>query len=74
MEKQLLAEYEKNIGEILSGLNRHNHSTAVEIASLPEHIRGFGHVKVRHVKQVELREEALLKNFHSPVIPIREAA
>jgi indolepyruvate ferredoxin oxidoreductase len=74
MEKQLLVEYEKNISEILSGLNRHNHSTAVEIASLPEHIRGFGHVKVRHVKQVLAREEILLKTFHSPVIPIREAA
>ncbi|MGB9149900.1 MAG: indolepyruvate ferredoxin oxidoreductase family protein [Burkholderiales bacterium] len=74
MEKQLLADYEKNIAEILSGLNRHNYATAVEIAALPEHIRGFGHVKQRHVKQVQLTEHNLLKAFRSPVIPIREAA
>jgi indolepyruvate ferredoxin oxidoreductase len=74
MEKQLLVDYEKNIAEILSSLSRHNHLTAVEIASLPEHIRGFGHVKVRHVKQVAVEEKNLLRTFHSPVIPIREAA
>jgi indolepyruvate ferredoxin oxidoreductase len=74
MEKQLLADYEKTLADLIAGLNKHNHATAVEIASVPEHIRGFGHVKLRHLKQAKAREALLLKTFHSPVIPIRAAA
>jgi indolepyruvate ferredoxin oxidoreductase len=31
----------------------------VEIATLPEHIRGFGHVKERHLEEVSSREAEL---------------
>ena len=37
---------------------------AVEIASLPEHIRGFGHVKERHLAEVESRTSELLAAYH----------
>jgi indolepyruvate ferredoxin oxidoreductase len=32
----------------------------VELASLPEHIRGFGPVKVEHLKKIQPREQELL--------------
>jgi len=54
---------------------------AVEIATIPEFIRGYGHVKMRHLKDAKSREAALLAQWQAPVtstpitrIPIRAAA
>jgi len=48
-ERALIAEYRACIEELLAGLNPANHMAAVEIARLPEQIRGYGHVKARHL-------------------------
>jgi len=42
-----------------------NHEVAVELASLPAEIRGFGHVKEANLAQVKAREETLLARFRS---------
>jgi indolepyruvate ferredoxin oxidoreductase len=63
MERRLIAEYERAIATILADLAPGNHATAVEIASVPEHIRGFGHVKLRHLADAKRREAALLARF-----------
>ena len=42
------------------------HATAVELASVPEHIRGYGHVKEAHLRTAKTREAALLAAFRSP--------
>ncbi len=65
-ERQLITHYEALIVEILTRLNHDNHTLAVDIASLPEHIRGFGHVKERHLAEVRTRETALLDAFRQP--------
>ena len=49
MERALIRDYEALLAEILPHLSTENFRTAVELASLPERIRGFGHVKERHV-------------------------
>jgi indolepyruvate ferredoxin oxidoreductase len=59
MERRLLADYEALLEEVALRLTPANHATAIELASLPEHIRGFGHVKERHVKEVKGREAKL---------------
>ncbi len=51
-ERALIAEYRACIEELLAGLNADNHAAAVEIARLPEQIRGYGHVKARHLAAV----------------------
>jgi indolepyruvate ferredoxin oxidoreductase len=51
-EHSLIAEYRACIEELLAGLNATNHALAVEIARLPEQIRGYGHVKARHLAAV----------------------
>jgi indolepyruvate ferredoxin oxidoreductase len=51
-EHALIAEYRACIEELLAGLNSTNHALAVEIARLPEQIRGYGHVKARHLAAV----------------------
>jgi len=65
-ERRLITHYEALIVEILTRLDHDNHELAVDIASLPEHIRGFGHVKERHLTEVEEREVALLDAFRRP--------
>ncbi len=63
MEQDLIKEYERRIESLIEGLTPHNYETAVEIASLPEHIRGYGHVKERNVRDVRANEAALLERF-----------
>ena len=65
-ERQLIAHYEALVVEILTRLDRNNHALAVDILSLPEHIRGFGHVKAQHLADVRQREAAMLEMFRHP--------
>ena len=60
MERRLIVDYRATIEELLAGLSLGNHALAVEIAALPERIRGYGHVKERHLKDAKAREAALL--------------
>jgi indolepyruvate ferredoxin oxidoreductase len=66
MERALIGEYEAVVAEILAKLTPANHGTAVELAAVPEHIRGYGHVKEAHLKTAKTREAALLAAFRSP--------
>jgi indolepyruvate ferredoxin oxidoreductase len=60
MERALITEYETLVDELLSRLAADNHALAVELASLPEEIRGYGHVKARHVAAARTKQAALL--------------
>ena len=54
-ERRLIEDYEKIIDWLIQGLCLENHDLAVEIASIPEVIRGFGHVKSRSLTEAEAR-------------------
>ncbi len=60
MERQLIADYENTMGELIGELSNDNHSLAVQIASIPEQIRGYGHVKEEHVAKARACEAELL--------------
>jgi indolepyruvate ferredoxin oxidoreductase len=62
-ERRLIAEYEATVTELLEGLGTGNLETAVEIASLPEHVRGFDDVKERQHAEVEQKRAELLSTF-----------
>ena len=68
MERQLIADYRTSIDELLAGLNPDNHALAVEIARLPEHIRGYGHVKETHVAKVRASWASLMAAWRNPVV------
>ena len=74
MERQLIADYEATIDELLNGLTSQNHELAVAIATIPEHIRGYGHVKEQHLEKAKAEEEALLQAFRDPNAPQAKAA
>src|SRR5436190_24375883 len=63
MERGLIGEYETTVAEILDRLSPQNYAVAVDLASIPEHIRGYGHIKDRHLKDAKVREAALLERF-----------
>ena len=67
MERALIVEYRDNLLGMLSKLNAENLAQAVAIASIPEEIRGYGHVKERHYKAAKQKEANLLARFHMPV-------
>jgi len=60
MERRLIGEYEATIETLLAGLSPGNFVLAVEIAALPQKMRGFGHVKRRNVESAKRREAELL--------------
>ncbi len=64
-ERELIAEYRRTIEELLTSLNADNRAAAAEIARLPEQIRGYGHVKARHLKAVRPKWDALLANWRA---------
>ena len=74
MERQLIADYESTIEELLGDLSRDNCAQAVDIASLPELIRGYGHIKAKSVAEARGKLDAMMARFRSPVIPIARAA
>ena len=73
MERRLITEYEAVVGELVDGLTADNHALAVEIASLPEQIRGYGHVKERNVDTTKAQEQNLMTLFRSPTPHARAA-
>ncbi|HET7032236.1 MAG TPA: indolepyruvate ferredoxin oxidoreductase family protein, partial [Casimicrobiaceae bacterium] len=70
-ERALPGAYETILAEVLAALAPHNHELAVDIAEIPEHIRGYGHVKDRHLKAAKAKEAELLGAFRkaTPVGP-----
>ena len=62
-ERALVREYEKTVEQLLEGLSPQNHALAVQIASLPEEIRGFGHIKMKSVMTARKKRGELLAGF-----------
>jgi len=63
MERALIGEYERTVETLLGGLARDNHALAAEIASLPETIRGFGHIKAKSVAAVRAKQAELMARY-----------
>ena len=73
-ERRLVRDYQAMLDEVLAKLNVNNHHIAVGLAAIPEKIRGFGHVKMRHLKAAKADEAALLDQLRSGGAPLLEAA
>ena len=63
MERELIQEYEQTIKELLRGLTKKNHNIALEIAKIPQQIRGYDMVKQRHFETAKSTEKKLLTQF-----------
>jgi indolepyruvate ferredoxin oxidoreductase len=65
-ERALVKQYRDTVSNLLPKLSPDNLAHAVAIASIPEDIRGYGHVKERHLAAAKLKEAQLLSAFHNP--------
>ena len=76
MERALIVEYRASIEEILKSLNARNVALAVDIARIPEDIRGYGHVKERHLHAARAKWQGLLAQWRGAPAeaPARETA
>ncbi|MCA3574252.1 MAG: indolepyruvate ferredoxin oxidoreductase family protein, partial [Aestuariivirga sp.] len=74
MERQLIAEYRALIEQLLRHPQRLAHPAALELASLPGTIRGFGHVKEASVAKARAREAELLGTLEGASPSIKAAA
>jgi indolepyruvate ferredoxin oxidoreductase len=65
-ERALIGEYRGSVEQILTSLNAGNHGLALEIARLPDQIKGFGHVKERNLAAARGRWAGLMQQWHDP--------
>jgi len=65
-ERALIREYEDTVRQLLEGLNGRNLALAVQLAALPEDIRGFGHIKMKSIAAARKKRDELLARFRAP--------
>jgi indolepyruvate ferredoxin oxidoreductase len=65
-ERRMIEEYATLLDEIAGSLTQENYKLAVQLARIPEQIRGFGHVKDKNIKRAKENEARLLSAFRSP--------
>ena len=68
IERALVVQYRQTIDEVLLSLSVDNHALAVQIACLPETIRGYGHVKERNLAAAQTRWQDLLAQWRDPAV------
>ncbi len=66
MELALIADYVKLMDEVIQGLNATNHASAVALASVPDEIRGYGHVKAASLVAAKALQAKHLQAFRNP--------
>lgn len=64
-ERRLVGDYEALLDDLAARLTPDNHGLAVELARIPEAIRGFGHVKEANLAAAKAREAELLAAFRA---------
>lgn len=72
-ERALIGEYRASIEQMLAGLNAGNHALAVDIARIPDQIKGFGHVKARNLAAARVQWQQLQQQWQQPAAT-RQAA
>jgi indolepyruvate ferredoxin oxidoreductase len=64
IERLLINKYKNLIQEICPKLTIDNYSLAVEIASIPDQIRGFGYIKKKNIEIAKNCENKLMSMFN----------
>ena len=72
MERALITDYRDTLTKLLPQLSADNLSTMVALASVPEDIRGYGHVKERHLRNAKEKQAELLNKLSPISTGVRE--
>lgn len=66
-ERAMIVAYREEMDSVIATLSSDNYAAALEIARLPEAIRGYGHVKDNNIEIVEQRRNELHDRFYGRV-------
>jgi indolepyruvate ferredoxin oxidoreductase len=64
LERKMIADFENQIGYLCEHLTKEKLAIAIEIARLPQTVRGYGHVKLRQYQLAKVREAELLHRLN----------
>ncbi len=70
MERRLIKEYRSAVLSMLGDLRVDNFSTALELADLPQLVRGYGHIKAANVANYERQLAQLRSQLKAPVMDV----
>ncbi|HSV79887.1 MAG TPA: indolepyruvate ferredoxin oxidoreductase family protein [Ramlibacter sp.] len=73
-ERAAIGEFESLVRRLAGELTTERHPIALELARLPQGVRGFGHVKERNQAAAEMKQQRLLAEFKQPSLRQRAAA
>ncbi|WP_332813183.1 indolepyruvate ferredoxin oxidoreductase family protein [Ramlibacter sp.] len=62
-ERALVVDYRRSIEQVLARLDAANHALALEIAAIPEQVKGYGHVKERNLAAARTRWAGLMQRW-----------
>jgi len=74
MERGLIADYEAGLKTLVSGLSAERLATAIQIAAIPQKIRGYGHIKEASVGPAKAEEKALWGRWEKQAAKVLETA
>ena len=63
MERALIADYTRSMTQVLQRLSAENMGLALDIARIPDGIKGFGHVKEKNLVAARARWDVLMRQF-----------
>ncbi|CAN7760504.1 indolepyruvate ferredoxin oxidoreductase family protein [Pseudorhodoferax sp. LjRoot39] len=66
-ERAAVGHFEQLVGQVVAELTPERLATAVEMAQLPQSVRGYGHVKERNHVAASTKLQRLLAAFRQPV-------
>jgi indolepyruvate ferredoxin oxidoreductase len=69
-ERKSILNYKILIKTVLEELTSENYSIALELAQLPQKVRGYGHVQAKSRAQARSRQESLMKKFRGETVPL----
>ncbi len=64
IERELVGEYRQTLGRLICGLDESNYDLAVEIAGLPDIVRGYEELKIERAGEYRRRSVELMSRFH----------
>ena len=67
MERELINDYEQTVAELLQTLDHDRYPLAIEIASLPEQVRGYGYIKTENVAKTRAKLQSLWDCWRNPL-------
>jgi len=69
-ERKLIVEYEEMMSQVVNKVDINNYDSAVKIASLPDHIKGYDVVKEANIEKAKLLKQQYFNEFNGTNINI----